>query len=882
MFRYCYLILFHCLVLQLAGQVPSREYQAVRVTENVPFVDGNLEDAAWQLSEWGTDFTQFEPVEGSQPSFKTAFKILYDDANIYVAIRNFDAEPEKIEERMTRRDGFDGDYCGIHIDSYFDRRTAFVFVVNAAGVKNDGIMTDDGDQYDESLDPVWFVKTKKTVEGWQAEMKIPLSQLRFGKGEELTWGLQVVRSIFRKNEFILWQPISRKEAGWVSKYGKLTGLRDIQAKKQLELAPFVVSKIHRYENEEGNPYKDGLDYNLDAGLDAKIALTNDLIMDLAINPDFGQVEADPSEVNLSAFESYFQEKRPFFIEGTNITHYQLTPGDSPYSSDNLFYSRRIGREPQYYPDINDGEYMDFPGHSRILGAIKLTGKTHNGWSMGFVESLVNKESARIFREGKEEKVVVEPLTNYLAGRLQKDINKGQTILGGMFTSTHRLTKDATLDFLPDEAYSGGIDALQFFRQKKYFVATKLVGSYLKGSKEAISEQQLASRRYFQRPDADYVEFDPDRTSLWGHGGNVMFGKSGIGGLRFLLNLSWRSPGLELNDQGYLRRADNVFHFLWAGYQFNNPFDGVREWQVNANEWFGWDYGGTVLFKGWNINTNIHLDNFWRFFGNFSHDLANVDNSELRGGPALHTPGGGNINLGFTSNSTNKLVCTLSYNHGWANKDHGSSHSLFAEIAYRPLNSLEIRLNPSFNISDNNFQYVGEWMFSEDDQTYLFARIHQRMVNLVFRLDYNITPDFTIQYYGAPFVASGLYDDYKDIVAPSAAAYEDRYISYLPGQVSHFSDPLNDSNYYGIDRDGDLIGDMYFDNPDFNFRQFRSNLVARWEYVPGSVLFLVWAQGRTDVVVDGSFDYGRDLKSLFSVTPDDVLLIKLSHRFRLHY
>lgn len=876
---FLFLSLFALIPFFLFSQ--TKTYQTQRLASQIPRIDGHLNEDFWQNGAWETGFTQFEPVAGVAPSQKTEFKIFYDDKNIYVGIKNYDDEPSKIERRLTRRDGFEGDFCGVHFDSYNDKRTAFVFLVSASGVKNDGIMTLDGDNYDDSLDPVWFVKTKLVHDGWHAEMQIPLSQLRFGKGKDLTWGFQVVRKIFRTDEFILWKAIDRDKAGWISQYGEIKGLNNIEARKQIELAPFVVAKMETYEAEEGNPFADGRDLAMDVGLDAKIALTNDIIMDLAINPDFGQVEADPSELNLSAFETFFQEKRPFFIEGTNITHYQITPGGNPWGRDNLLYSRRIGRQPQYYPNLNDGEYIDFPGYSRILGAAKITGKTKNGWSLGIIESLVNREVADLSLHGEKAKIEVEPMTNYLVGRLQKDINKGQSIVGGMLTATNRFTDAEHLSFLATSAYTGGVDMIQFFRKKKYFVSTTLVGSYIEGSKSALSELQLSPRRYFQRPDADYLEYDPERTSLFGHGGTLMFGKSAISGFRFLFNVTWRSPGLELNDIGYMRWGDNVFQFIWGGYEFINPFKGVRQMQINANQWAGWDFGRTTLFKGLNLNASVHFSNFWRVFGNYTHDFSNIDNSELRGGPSLHLPGGGNFNIGFGSNSTRKFRVEANYNNGWNNEGHRSSQYFSGEVAYRPLSTLAFQINPSYQISHSNMQYVNEF-WVDDESLYLFADLKQKVFNLVLRIDYNITPDLTIQYYGSPFITGGLYNGYKKITDPDAVEYLNRYFEYPENRYTHVLDPTNEVDYYGIDDNGDGIPNLYFDNPDFNFKQFRSNLVARWEYIPGSVLFLVWTQGRTDYQVDGSFNYLRDLGDLFKVSPSDVFLIKLSHRFRSSY
>jgi len=513
----------------------NKTYTTKKINPHPPKIDGIFDDEAWDKVDWENNFTQYQPNEGEAPSQKTSFKILYDDENIYVAIKAYDNEPDKIERRMTRRDGWEGDKAGIHLDTYFDKRTAFIFIVNAAGVKNDGIMTNDGDDFDSSWDPIWDVKTSIDTEGWNAEIKIPLSQLRFGKKEEQTWGMQVVRDYFRESEFSLWKFIPQDASGWVSEYGELHGIKNIKPKKQIEIAPYLMASYGNYEKEEGNPFGTGNDFQFNAGLDGKIGITNDLILDFTINPDFGQVEADPSEVNLTAFESFFDEKRPFFIEGKNITDYSITPGGSPWSQDNLFYSRRVGRRPHGDPDLSDDEYADVPENTKILGAIKLTGKTQNGWSIGIIESITSDEYAEIdYNGGERKKEIVEPLSNFFIGRVQKDINKGNTIIGGMFTTTHRKLEGDNLDYLSNNAITGGFDFKQYFKERKYYLDLKLVASQINGSEEAILEQQLSSRRYFQRPDAEYLNVDSNLTSLIGTGGNLSFGKQSNSGFRFQL------------------------------------------------------------------------------------------------------------------------------------------------------------------------------------------------------------------------------------------------------------------------------------------------------------------------------------------------------------
>jgi hypothetical protein len=351
----------------------------VYVTSNInprpPVIDGKLDDPVWNKVVWGGNFVQRSPHEGKEPSQATAFKILYDDSNIYIAVRAYDNEPEKIERRMSRRDDLEGDCVEVHLDSYFDRRTAFGFMVNAAGVKGDAVISNDGDNWDDTWDPIWYVKTDTDEQGWSAEMRIPLSQLRFGKKQNQIWGLQVERWLHRKQETSHWQLIPQKASGWVHMFGELQGIKGIKAQRQVELTPYTVGKTQRFEREEGNPFATGSLSNLYGGLDGKIGLTSDLTMDFTINPDFGQVEADPSVVNLTAFETYYSEKRPFFIEGRNILNFQIMGGDGSFSMDNLFYSRRIGRSPQYYPDTEDEEYLDMPENTTIFGAFKITGKT---------------------------------------------------------------------------------------------------------------------------------------------------------------------------------------------------------------------------------------------------------------------------------------------------------------------------------------------------------------------------------------------------------------------------------------------------------------------------------------------------------------------------
>ncbi|MCK4919675.1 MAG: carbohydrate binding family 9 domain-containing protein, partial [Bacteroidales bacterium] len=482
--------------LHLFGQqLPKRIYKTEK-TETVPIINGDLNDETWLSGDWEGNFTQFEPYHGIAPSQPTEFKVRYDDLNIYVAIRALDSAPDSITNRMSRRDNVDGDMVFVVFDSYHDLRTGFAFGVSSAGVRFDMIFAEDGRSEDPTWDPIWQAKAKVHDWGWAAEMKIPFTQLRFQKNSTDVWGFEVTRQIFRHNEMSIWQEIPRNAPGMIHPMGELDGLQDIKPRKQLDITPYVVGSFNTFEAEEGNPFATGKDFRPQGGLDGKVGVTNNLTLDFTIFPDFGQVEADPSEVNLTAYETYFAEKRPFFIEGKNITSFNVGLGDGDIGNDNLFYSRRIGRRPHDYPDLEDNQYAKVPSFTNIIGATKLTGKTENGLSIGIIETITAEEKAEIDTDGQRSFQTVEPLTNYSIVRLQKDFDEGNTMIGGMATSTIRKLDGTNLDLLHRDATTAGIDFSQRLNEKNYMISTSIYYSNVRGSSEAISETQQSSVHYF--------------------------------------------------------------------------------------------------------------------------------------------------------------------------------------------------------------------------------------------------------------------------------------------------------------------------------------------------------------------------------------------------
>ena len=853
--------------------VVIRTYQTA-FAKIAPVIDGIGNDDAWNLVEWTSDFIQSQPAENKPPSQQTAFKVLYDNDNVYLFIRAYDTEPDKISKIMSRRDNFNGDMIFVEFDSHFDKQTDFLFCASASGAKSDAAISDDGNSEDDNWNPIWYLKTSIDDKGWCAEMKIPLSQLRFGKKDEQIWGLQVTRNIFRLQERSQWQYIPKGSPGVVHLFGELHGINNIKPKHQIELMPYTVARTERFEKIAGDPFNTGKLSKISAGLDGKIGLTNDFTLDFTINPDFGQVEADPSEVNLTAFESYFSEKRPFFVEGSNI--FQFMPNQTivihNMYSDNLFYSRRIGRYPQYYPSVGANEYVKMPESTTILGAMKISGKTKKGLSVGILESLTSREDAVIDSLGVRRKIAVEPLTNYFVGRVQQDFNKGQTILGALVTAVNRYINSPALDFLHTAAYTAGLDFQHHWKERTWYVAGNAEFSNVKGKPVSITETQTSSARYYQRTDAKYLSVDSSLTSLSGYGGTVKFGKSSKKRLQFETSMTVRSPGLEFNDIGYMRYSDVIHQGNWIGYYLRNPFWIFNNFYLNTNYWMYFNFSGKLLSRNYNTNFNSQFKNKWRINGQFNRQSENISTTMLRGGPSIIMPGSQSFNLNLGTDYSKKLSFFVGNYHGSGDAKSSRAHEYYGEINYRPTNSLSISIDPDYGIQQQDLQYVTT-AGTKDNPAYIFGKLDQRTFGITFRINYTINPELSIEYYGQPFISAGKYTDFKNIIQPDAGKFRDRFHTFGPDEITF----NQETNSYTIN---DGISDASVSNPDFNFRQFRSNLVIRWEYLPGSTLYLVWSQGRTSSDTNGLFSYGNDLKDLFRITPRNIFLVKFSYWFAL--
>jgi len=849
---------------------PKRSYTTMPIIgENAPNIDGDLDDKSWEIAEWSGDFIEWEPDENTPPSQQTKFKIVYDKKYLYVAFRCYDTEPNKIEKRLSRRDDFVGDGVAVLIDSYHDKRNAFVFIVTAAGVKVDEFATENGNNFDDSWNPIWYTATKLDDEGWTAEMKIPFSQLKFGKSKEQIWGLECSRMVFREDEWSVWQRLPQDAPGMVSEFGELYGLIDIQPQKQLEIQPFAVNQIDTYPQEGGNPFRDGSDYILNGGLDAKIGITNDLTLDLTVNPDFGQVEADPGAIALDGFQIFFEERRPFFVENKNIFDYEFAD-----RNDNVFYSRRIGRSPQGDADLSSGEYVDQPINTTILGAAKFSGKTKSGWSLGLLESVTGKMFAEVDANGARREELVEPLTNYLVGRAQKDFNNRNSYVGGIFTATNRKL-ESNLDFLRKAAYTGGFDFKHNWKDRNYYLEGNVVASHITGSKEAITNTQNSITHLFQRVDAGHVEVDPDRTSMSGTGGKLEIGKAGGGNWRYEGGVIWRSPELELNDVGFLRQADEIKQYAEVERLFLKPTEFYRRARLGIEQYTTYDFEGNYnriqyQFEGF-IN---YKNNWWTEIGG-AHKPRIFSNTVLRGGPRWRWS---DENFGYLfvgSDQRKKFNFTLGYINSQAAENNFSLERYVIRLRYQPFDAFSLSAEIEYEENPNKTQYVDEADFSGTPR-YITGNIDQRTFSTALRFNYSLNPNLSIQFYGQPFISRGTYTDFNYVDNPIAEKLADRIILYNTNQISR----INNTGSYLIDENLDGNTDYEIGDPDFSFVQFRSNLVVRWEYIPGSEIFLVWSQGVTGFG-DPMDSLGSNLEAqIFDQKMDNTFLIKATYRFVL--
>jgi len=819
---------------------PVRTATAVRTSVKVA-VDGLASDAVWRAPPPVSGFRQFDPELDAPPTYPTEFRVAYDDEDLYVFVRAFDEHPDSIMRALTRRDvRGPSDQIGILIDSYSDRRSGFAFWVNPDGVKRDLSIYNDSDQ-DLSWDGVWDVATRVDSLGWTAEFRIPLSQLRYASAERHTFGFGVRRAIERYPETSSWPPFARTTPGVMSQLGSLDGLDGLGSSRTGEVTPYIVTKNVTRTGADG-----GLEHpqKVSAGADLEIGLTPNITLDGTVNPDFGQVEADPAVVNLSAFETFFGERRPFFVEGTGLYRFRLNCYIVVDCSTNegLFYSRRIGRSPSLASENGDTRT---PTATPIAAAAKLTGRGAGGLSFGVLDAVTR-------RVGGADDRTAEPRSNYAVLRVRQDLRGGEAGIDWIATAVNRANDAWTSPYLHRSAYVTGASARNRFGGRNYEVVGSLAASRVGGSPEALARTQTASAHYFQRP-GDRLYVDSTRTELSGYAAQLKVGKYGGGFTRFESSFVYQSAGFEVNDLGFLRRADIRDWSTWGQLSFQSPTSAYRWLSVNANTWQRWNTSGVKLESGVNVNSHMGLHNNWDVHagGTFQGLGAIACDRCTRGGPPLRQSGGLYPWFGFNADSRRMIQPGVWVNLGFW--DDGRSHSASIEpyLAFQLSTRLTARLGSRVYRANDNTQWLGNFTDGLGVTHYGFARLDQRTVSLNLRVSYTATPDLTLEIYGEPFASSGLYSDVRELSAtPEAARYDARFQAYTPPAETAMS---------------------------FAFRQLRTNTVVRWEYEPGSTLFLVWAHGRSESVEDQARQpFLDDLTGLFDLPSDNTFLLKVSY------
>ncbi|MEO6525071.1 MAG: DUF5916 domain-containing protein [Gemmatimonadaceae bacterium] len=820
-----------------------------------PVLDGRTDDPAWVDAQIIDQFLEYEPNEGKESRFRTEARVTFDARYLYVLARMYDPAPDSIVSLLSRRDvKTNSEQLKLIIDSYHDKKTAFEFIVNPAGVKRDFYVYNDGNE-DASWDAVWEVATKIDSVGWVAEFRIPFSQIRFAPGKTQTFGFMIGRDIARTGQRTSWPLLSRKITGYVSQAGTLSGIGELPSPRRLEIAPYAVAKnstrdfgsaraggLGRYEH----PSK------VTMGADLKYGLSSNLTLDATINPDFGQVEADPAQLNLTAFETFFEERRPFFLEGAGIFSFNTNCGDIDSGCTGLFYSRRVGRNPQL-----SGEYGDATSATAtpIAAAAKLTGRLANGFSVGFLDAVTQRVDGIEAVGGTN--AAIEPRTNYSVLRVQRDHADGKGDMGIMFTGVNRALDPGSMPFLSSGAYSGGLDFRRRFVGNNYELRSFIAASGVRGSSAAIAALQANNVHAYQRPD-DGVAYDSRRTSLRGDAERISFSKFGGGITRFQSVYQRYSPGFETNDMGYQQRADEQLFRNWFALQFNKPSGWYRKAFFNFNAHERWTTEGLVLGNGLNHNFHIQLPSqWWVHFGvNANNLIPSYGDRDARGGPAIRRSKNASSWLGFESDGR-KQVSTSFFGSAWKGDD-GRSWSADGGpgVSLRVSSRFSASLNANYSRNVNDAQYysrAGE--VGSDTTHYTFARLDQSTISLSSRLNFTATPNLSFQFYGQPYVSNGTYADQRELDRPRSANYDERFKQY-----------------------GATTG--IFDG--FNYRQFRSNAVVRYEYRPGSTLFVVWQQGRSDYLTraDEGYQQGysirRDYGSAFRDHPNNTFLVKWSY------
>lgn len=802
-----------------------------RVTESDIRVDGRLDEAVWEQLPAISDFIQKEPVEHASPTEPMEVRLAYDSSALYVGARMYKNAGSAIQAPLGRRDRLEqAESLLVALDTFHDRRTAYVFGVTASGVRIDRFHPEDNETtFDEGFDPVWEARTSIDEQGWTAELWIPFSQLRFTGAIDQIWGLNILRKTPTLDEEDYWIPVPRTMTAWASRFGELAGIRNVPSSRRLELLPYIAgASAITARPDRANPFDRGANLESRLGADIKMGIGPNLTLDATINPDFGQVEADPAEVNLSGVETFFDEKRPFFTEGNGLLN--LVPVE------NFFYSRRIGAPPSASAS---GDFVDAPSTSTILGAAKLTGRTPSGTSIGALAAVTAAEDAHVFTRSSATTtdVAVAPRTTYGLARVQQEFGRNKSTVSGMATMLHRDLEIGTLpaSLLARNAFTAATDSVIRFKDGEYVMTSWAGMSHISGEPNAIARVQRSSSHYSQRPDRDYSLYDPTRSRLTGF-------KLG-GGLQRQTGRHWiwsirhdnESPNLELNDIGRLGNGDGLQFVGDLRYRETKPGRFFRSYWIGTRHSNEWNYGGDHVTRNAQVYANQVWRNFWTTQTSYTISRRRMDARLTRGGPLMEAPEGWTANIQLRNRASSQTSWNTDITVA-GDEDGGFSREMVATIAMRPAPQWQLSIVPSFVRQVQTQQYITSMAGGSAatyGRRYIFGEIDRSTYSTQFRLSYTIKPDMNLDVYAEPFAASGRYTDIGEL----AAAGTRRRRTY--GTDGSTATRQGDGSLLVVDD----AATFTIANNDFNVRSFRSNVVLRWEYRPGSTMYVVWQQDR---------------------------------------
>ena len=874
-----FLFFFLVFSISIVAQTPPfiSRLSIQRSTEPIS-IDGNLTEGIWKTPGI-TGFYQKDPNQGQPATEKTEVWLTYDDDAIYVAAHCYDSNPDSILANLARRDyGTISDNFYLYLDPFNDKQTGFYFAITPAGQLKDGILVSDVSS-DGSWDGVWEGNAKITNDGWTLEMRIPYSQLRFTEKDKYTWGINFRRDIRRKNEMAYLVYTPRNENGFVSRFPELSGLEKLNPPQRFSILPYITGKAEYLQHEPGNPFNTGSKYSPTIGVDIKYGLGTNLTLDATINPDFGQVEVDPAVVNLSDNEIYFSENRPFFIEGMSIFRFGNGGANrsSWDSSPTLFYSRRIGRSPQ--GSVPNNDYADIPTGANILGAGKISGRIFNDWKFGTIQAVTQRAFADIQLNNVKSEAEVEPLTYYGIARAQKDFDAGKQGLGFIATYTNRFFSDENLKSnINDNAIVGGIDGWTFFDEKKDYVLTGwLSASNITGNQTRMIQLQRSSVHYFQRPDSK-LSVDSSATSLSGYAGRVFFNKqSSEGGWWGNASFMFISPGYNSNDLGYQSRANFIRWHAQYVKVWNTPNEIYRSLMIGDGVSQTFDYDGNLTSFNNGFWGSVYFANYWGADFWFDYSPSTINNRRTRGGPLTLNPASRSLDFSFYSNENKPVSFSMHYS-GYS--DISTFNHVGGDISIKPTTSLSISFGTCVSMLNEKAQWVGSYADATANQTYgrryIFGNMDQTEISTNIRLDWTLTPTLSLQLYIQPLISSGSYSDLKQLERSRSLDF----IKYGDGNSTITKTISSNGNItYDLDADGNGPSPKHtIGNPDFNYTSLRGNAVLRWEYLPGSTIYLVWTQSRSGFEPNGDFQFDRSFDNMMSARPDNIFMIKMTYWF----